>query len=94
MIRLKTTFAVQNFSDLAEFKLFIAHDNAGAVVTHTPQRLEHNIEETLMVHWPCKINMAKVTWIDSMQMMIESCSAIDIYVRINLKYIKFNSERN
>jgi hypothetical protein len=60
--RRETTLAVGNLLEFLELELCFFHDWTRAMVTDTPKRLEHYIEESLMVHWPGEIDVTKVTW--------------------------------
>ncbi len=59
---LESLFAVGDFEAFAEFKFFVAHDGARAVVAHAAEGFEDDVEESLVVNRSCEVDMSKVTY--------------------------------
>jgi hypothetical protein len=92
----ETTLTVEDAESTLELELILGDHDAAAVVADATQRFENDVDESLMIHRPGKVNMTKMAGI-TLVVQVSHTRIIGTTVHrltIDLRFIPSNARRD
>ena len=92
----ETTLAVENAESTLELELILGYHDATTVVADAAQRFENDVDESLMIHRPGKVDMTKMAGI-TLVVQVSHTRIVGATVHrltIDLRFIPSNTRRD